>query len=64
MLVCGTTGYMAPEMNMGNHSGYYATKADVFALGVMLFMMVNGRLPFVDSNPNIGWYRKLLLNKE
>jgi serine/threonine protein kinase len=42
-------GYMAPEIyaTLKNPESYYdARKSDVFALGVILFAMVMGRLPF------------------
>lgn len=42
-------GYMAPEIHeaLQDHEKYYDARAcDVFALGVILFAMVLGRLPF------------------
>jgi serine/threonine protein kinase len=42
-------GYMAPEIHQvkQNQGGAYdALKADVFALGVVLFALVFGNLPF------------------
>ena len=41
---CGTTGYMAPEMM--SRTKYDGVATDVFALGVVLFNMVFGNIPF------------------
>ncbi|GBE78508.1 cAMP-dependent protein kinase catalytic subunit alpha [Sparassis crispa] len=39
---CGTPGFMAPEMNEGE----YSYEADIYAAGVVLYVMLMGRLPF------------------
>lgn len=46
-LAIGTPGYMAPEQVMGRDVD---RRADVYALGVLTFEMLTGRLPFVGSN--------------
>ena len=40
----GTERYMAPEINEGKP--YKGTTTDIFALGVVLFVMVTGVMPF------------------
>jgi len=44
--VAGTPFYMAPEVLLEN----YNTKADIWSLGVLLYTLVSGYLPFQGSN--------------
>lgn len=41
---CGTPPFMCPEIVQKRP--YNGMKADVWALGVILFLMLNGKLPF------------------
>jgi len=50
---CGTVLYMAPEIQRGKK--YHGAPADVWSLGVVLFMMVMGQNPF----PSLSFYRML-----
>lgn len=45
----GTPYYMPPEQSSRGRCGRYT---DIFALGVMLFEMLTGHLPFTSDNPN------------
>jgi serine/threonine protein kinase len=46
-LAIGTPGYMAPEQVMGHDVD---KRADIYAIGVITFEMLTGRLPFIGSN--------------
>ena len=55
----GTEGYMAPEVPTKNYDG---KKVDVFAAGVILFIMYAGNPPFEKASPNDPYY-KLIKDK-
>lgn len=46
-VLVGTPHYMAPEQLMGGRVDH---RADIYALGVMIFQLVTGVLPFQDGN--------------
>lgn len=49
----GTPAYMPPEQSEKRQCGRYT---DIFALGIMLFEMLAGHLPFTSQNPKeIRW---------
>ena len=45
----GTPAYMPPEQSERGRCGKYT---DIFALGIMLFEMLTGSLPFTSQNPS------------
>jgi serine/threonine protein kinase len=48
---------MAPELLKEGSEEYDGPKVDIFAMGVMLFMLVEASFPFGDHNDI--WYRRL-----
>lgn len=50
----GTPSYMPPEQTKGGHLGKYT---DIFALGIMLFEMLTGHLPFTSNKTSARDYR-------
>eukprot|EP00300_Choanocystis_sp_HF-7_P031020 c4007_g1_i2.p1 GENE.c4007_g1_i2~~c4007_g1_i2.p1 ORF type:complete len:345 (-),score=80.16 c4007_g1_i2:156-1190(-) len=51
--LCGTLPFMAPEMFQGASGGgaLYGEEVDMWALGVLVYMLLSGILPFDDSDP-------------
>ncbi|OHT07726.1 AGC family protein kinase [Tritrichomonas foetus] len=45
--ICGTVGYMAPELIQ---RGHYSDKVDIWSIGVILYKIVTGKLPFFHEN--------------
>lgn len=44
----GTPGYLSPEVCLGHAID---ARSDIFALGIVFFEMLSGRLPFTDVSP-------------
>ncbi|CAO1338264.1 unnamed protein product [Diamesa tonsa] len=57
--VCGTQYYAAPEILGGGHNSYDA-KVDVWSLGVLLFTMISGSLPFSEAYERIDVSTQIL----
>lgn len=48
----GTPAFLPPEVLDGEHHAYHAFTHDVWSLGVTLFMMLVGKLPFPATDPS------------
>ena len=53
----GTLSYMAPEIHLGN--AYEGARVDIFASGIILFMILSQRAPFGVAKPSDRHYRML-----
>jgi PAS domain S-box-containing protein len=49
-LIAGTLAYMAPEQT-GRMNRFIDSRSDLYALGVTLYQMLTGHLPFTASDP-------------
>lgn len=57
----GTSGYQCPEMLEGQL--YNGTANDIFAIGVILFILVKAYPPFREAKKIDNWYRHLYFEK-
>ena len=57
----GTPAYMPPEQS--EKGGLVGKYTDIFALGIMLFEMLTGQLPYTSDNPNPRQYVDEIRNK-
>ncbi|KAK6324416.1 hypothetical protein J4Q44_G00037580 [Coregonus suidteri] len=60
MTCCGSPAYAAPELIQGK--AYIGSEADVWSMGVLLFALLCGYLPFDDDNSMV-LYRKITRGK-
>ncbi|KAF5391001.1 hypothetical protein D9757_003970 [Collybiopsis confluens] len=57
---CGTTGYASPEMLQGKK--YFGAEVDIWSLGVILYCLLTGTLPF-DDDDDATMREKVILGK-
>jgi serine/threonine-protein kinase len=50
-MIVGTPQYLSPEQAMGKHGDQIDGRADIYSLGVVLYMMLTGQLPFESDTP-------------
>lgn len=53
-LQIGTPGYVAPEISKPKRELYNAQKADIYSLGVCLYLMLTGEFPENHSSLSFG----------
>ena len=59
--IVGTPGYRAPQIEEGSYFNGY--EADIFSVGVMIFIIVTGKRPFNCANQGDPYF-KLIKNKK
>ncbi|BAM42410.1 uncharacterized protein TOT_040000777 [Theileria orientalis strain Shintoku] len=59
----GTMSYAAPELLEGV-SGYYGEKADMWSLGVVLFAMLYGQLPYTTQEESVEGILKQIMGRK
>uniref|UniRef100_A0A8C5V967 Maternal embryonic leucine zipper kinase n=1 Tax=Microcebus murinus TaxID=30608 RepID=A0A8C5V967_MICMU len=57
---CGSLAYAAPELIKGK--SYLGSEADVWSMGILLYVLMCGFLPFDDDNV-MALYKKILIGK-
>jgi len=57
----GTLAYMAPEIIQ--EQPYNGAAVDLFALGIILFILYTGHPPFNQANPNDSHYKLIVTNR-
>jgi serine/threonine-protein kinase len=50
-MIIGTPQYLSPEQATGIEAGRIDGRADIYSLGIVLFVMLTGRLPFESDTP-------------
>jgi serine/threonine protein kinase len=57
----GTESYMAPEINLKR--AYQGASVDLFASGIILFIMITQHPPFTKAIPDDPYYKLICINK-
>lgn len=57
---CGTHGFQAPELLLSKN---YGPQVDMFAMGVILFIMMTGYPPFKHAIKDDQWFRCIAKNR-
>jgi len=61
-MVLGTPAYMSFEQASGMRSDELDARSDIYSLGVVVYEMLTGRVPF-DSDTPVGYLRKHLMEE-
>jgi TonB family protein len=50
-MIVGTPQYLSPEQALGMHGDQIDGRADIYSLGIVLYIMLTGKLPFESATP-------------
>jgi len=53
----GTASYASPELLL--KKPYYGVMSDIFSLGVAMFVLVTGKMPFKHAHPEDNYYKEV-----
>lgn len=53
----GKLRYMAPEVVSGSREGYSVAETDIWSLGILLFVLINGTFPFAQADDSSREFR-------
>ena len=59
---CGTVSYMAPEIE--RQDKYLGDKADVWSLGIVVYVLLNGFMPFKENDTRKDKYNTRRMSKD
>ena len=59
---CGTVSYMAPEIE--RQDKYFGDKADVWSLGIVVYVLLNGFMPFKENDTRKNKYNTRRMTKD
>lgn len=64
--LAGSNTYVAPEVKVlmtqaeGDRKPYKGSEADLFSIGVILFLLVKGTFPFLNADEEDFYYSKII----
>jgi serine/threonine protein kinase len=61
-MIVGTPYYASPEQAMGTPSSQLDGRSDIYSLGVVLYEMLTGRLPFQGDTPQAMLFQRVLVD--
>lgn len=60
--ICGSPPYMAPELAYADTRGYNPGPADIWSVGVVLFVLLTGETPWDEPTENDPYFKNFIRN--